>query len=300
LRSILSTSYPNIEVIVIDDCSKDRTTDEVKRLFPNVKVISNERERLLAGSRNVGVLEARGELIFLIDDDNIVHPDTISELLKGIISDPIIGIAGPLMYYRGGQKRIWCAVVKRSYFTSKTTFVARNEVDVGQFRHPLESEDFPNAFMVKKEVFNKIGLFDEAIFPIHYDEADFCRRARKAGYRIVLIPTAKVEHDVPLPREARDKLRLFHVHTSRRAYYTGRNRVLFHRKYSKPFEYLIFATIFLPLLSLFYIKLIFSESSHRFRDRLKIVCSYLRGTFDGFQTRLRWKGDQSPNLRGSK
>lgn len=287
LSSVLSSSYPNIEVIVVDDCSDDGTIAEMKQSFPEVRIVTSAKERLLAGSRNIGVVEARGQLTFFVDDDNIIRTDTIAELVRGIISDPTIGVAGPLMYYAGTGKRIWCAVVRISYLTSKTTFVGRNEVDVGQFKEPLESDGFPNAFMVQRNVFNKIGLFNETEFPIHYDEADFCRRAQKAGYRIRLIPAAKVEHDVPFPRGLRDKMRLYHVHNRRRAYYAGRNRVLFHRKYCKPLQYSIFAVVFLPLLTLFYARLIIFDKTSSLAERLAIARSYLSGTLDGLQLRLR-------------
>jgi hypothetical protein len=140
--------------------------------------------------------------------------------------------------------------------------------------------------MVRKEVFDKIGLFDERNFPIHYDEADFCRRARAAGYRIMLIPAAKLAHDVPLPGKERDHLRAFHVHTSCRAYFAGRNRVVFHRKHSMALKYLVFAMVFLPLVCLFYVKLILSGTNHSLTDRLSIARSYLRGTLDGLRVRL--------------
>jgi hypothetical protein len=275
-----------MEMIVVDDCSNDGTTDEVKQISSAIRLVRNERERLLAGSRNIGVQQATGELLFIVDDDNVVYPDTIGELTRGMLSDPRTGIAGPLMYYLRGRKLIWCAVVKRSYLTSKTTFVARNELDLGQFRDPLESEDFPNAFMVRKEVFDRIGLFDEKHFAIHYDEADFCRRARAAGYKITLIPTAKLAHDIPLPCKYRDQLRVSHVHTGRRAYFAGRNRVVFHKKYSTKLQYLIFAMVFLPLVCVFYVKLILSGSNHSLKERLRIARSYLRGTLDGLHVKL--------------
>jgi len=179
LSSVLSSSYPNIEVVVVDDCSTDGTIAEVEESFPDVKIIANAKRSLAAHSRNMGLAEARGELVFFVDDDNIIHTNAITELVKAVTSDPTIGVAGPVMYYAGSGKRIWCAGVRRSYLTSKTKFVGRNEVDVQQFKTPLESDDFPNAFMVQRSVFNKIGLFNETEFPMAYDEADFGRRRKR-------------------------------------------------------------------------------------------------------------------------
>lgn len=96
-----------------------------------------------------------------------------------------------------------------------------------------------------------------------------------------------MEHDVPFPRDLGYTVRLLHVHDKVRAYYAGRGRVSFHRKYSTPLQYSIFAVVFLPLLTLFYVRLILFDKTNGFGERLAITASYLSGTVDGLQLRLR-------------
>ena len=284
IKSILNNNYPRdkIEVIVVDDASTDGTYEEIKKSFPEVKVIKNQKELFLAASRNVGIKNSKGKYIFLIDDDNIVDKDCILELVKVMENNynPPIGIVAPIMYYLKQPNRIWCAGVKRSKITSLTKLMWMDEIDNDQFNELLESEDFPNAFMIRREVIEKIGLFDEVNFPIHYDEADFGERVRKAGYRVVCNPKAKVWHDIPLPEEVEDKARLFHVHNELRAYYTGRNRIIFHRKYSKWWQFLVFILIFNWLFTLYYLKIILLGSQKPVNEKVKIAFYYLKGIFE--------------------
>jgi len=287
VESIVNSSYPKekLEIIVVDDASTDGTYKEIKRKFPEVKVIRNERELFLANSRNIGIKNSSGKYIFFIDDDNVVDRNCIFELIKTLENDQKIGIAAPTMYYYKQPRRIWCTGIKRSKISSLTTKIGADEIDQGQFNDPIESVDVLNAFMIKREIINKVGLFNGKDFPIHYDEADFGERVRRVGYKIVFNPKAKVWHDIPLPEEERDKARLFHCHNELRAYYCGRNRIIFHKKYSKWWQFLIFVTIFNWLFTLYYLKVILLGSKKPFSERVKIAISYLNGIWSG----LKWK-----------
>jgi hypothetical protein len=136
--------------------------------------------------------------------------------------------------------------------------------------------------MIKKEVIEKIGLFDDKLFPFYYDEGDFGERVKKAGYKIVFNPKAKVWHDIPLPEGSKEKARYFGVHDEVRAYYIGRNRIIFCKKYSRLWQFLIFILIFNWLIKLYYIKLIL-YSKEPLKRRLNIVKSYLKGVLDGIK-----------------
>lgn len=282
LNSLLESDYPKdkMEIIVVVDADGEDYSDLIKE-FPKIRFIFNENEQFLAESRNIGIRNSRGEYLFIIDDDNVVDKKCIAELVKFMENNPEVGIAGPIMYYYKDPQRIWCAGIKRNYYTSLTKFIGRNEIDNGQFSEPIPSEDFPNAFMIKKEVIDRIGYFDSENFPIHYDEADFCKRAVNSGYAIYTVPTAKVWHDIPLPGEIKEKARFFHVYNEFRAYFAGRNRVIFHKKYSKKYQFLAFVLVFNWIITAYYLKVILFGSKKPFKDRLKIAKSYLEGIVDG-------------------
>lgn len=282
LESILNSNYPKdkIEIIVVDDASTDGTYGEIQENFPSVNVIRNERERLLAGSRNVGIKNSRGKFIFFIDDDNVVDQNTISELIKTMMGNEKIGVAGPIMYYYKDPRIIWCAGIRRNYITSETTVVGRDEIDRGQFKQSLESEDFPNAFMIQRKTIEKAGMFDEVNFPIHYDESDFCNRARNAGYDIYCVTSAKIWHDTLTPSELH---RGSQIQNPNRAYYAGRNRVLFHRKYNTISQFLFFLSVPLPIITIYYIFQILKSNSD---NKYIISLEYLKGTFKGIMRNI--------------
>ena len=286
IRSVLNSNYPRkkLEIIVVDDASRDGTYEEIKKKFPHIKVIRNKKEMLVSKSRNVGIKNSKGKYIFLIDDDNVVDKNCILELVKVMETrtNSQIGIAGPITYYLKQPKRIWCAGVRRNMITSLTFKIGADKINKGQFNKLIYSDDFPNAFIIRKELIEKVGLFDEKNFPFHYEEADFGERVRKAGYRIVCNPKAKIWHDIPLPEEVEDKTRLFHVNTERRAYYAGRNRIIFHKKYSKWWQFLLFILIFNWIVTIYYLKvIIFSHRSCK--DKLRLFFNYLIGICEGLK-----------------
>ena len=106
-------------------------------------------------------------------------------------------------------------------------------------------------------------------------------RVRRAGYKVVCNPKAKVWHDIPLPEK--DKARLLHCHNELKAYYCGRNRIIFHKKYSKRWQFLIFILFFNWLFTLYYLRVILLGSKKPFKERLKIVKAYLKGVIDGIK-----------------
>jgi len=169
-----------------------------------------------------------GEFIFFLDSDNIVDKQILTELIKVIEEDRKIGVVGPKMYYYKDPKQIWMAGGNINLFTSRTTHIG-NEIDNGQFDQVREVGHFANAFLVRREVIEKIGLFDENYF-IMYEESDFMLRAKRAGYKIIYAPTAKLWHDIIVPEDNSNPLRKLSLFTKQRAYFTARNRILFMRK----------------------------------------------------------------------
>ena len=283
LNSIMKNNYPNIEILIVDDASTDGTYKLIKEKYPTIKVYRNRKEKLLAGSRNIGILKSKGQLIFLIDDDNIISKDTVNELVHLMKKDVTIGVVGPLMYYLRDPSRVWCGRVNRSYISSRTFFPERNKLNV-HLDNIVESDDFPNAFMIRRSLIEKVGLFDEINFKIHYDEADFCNRVRQEGYRIVLCPRAKVWHDTILPNEKINRARRYRVHTIKRAFFVARNRIIFFRKYSRSYEFAIFSVFFLPFLSVFYLIIILTDSKLLFTQRIACMKSYIKGILEGFRS----------------
>jgi GT2 family glycosyltransferase len=265
-------------VLVVDDNSTDGTADHLSRLFPSITLIRLEQTRRVSATRNIGGKRAKGELVFFIDDDNVLHPDAITELVKALSKNDQIGIAGPVMYYLGHPEQVWCSGVSRNYFTSTTRFSTSKPDGSADC---YETEDIPNAFMVQSSVFKDVGYFDEETFAQHMEEADFCRRVAEKGYRVVMVPKASIWHDVPVRNWPYRGARNLHMSNSVAAYYVARNRILFMRKYAGPLRFVLFTVVFLPPIALSYIAMILKENGLGPR-RGAFAESYVRGLIDGF------------------
>jgi hypothetical protein len=276
--SVEKSVFPKIEIVIVDDASTDGTWEHIKTKFPNAKIIRNEEKRLVSACRNIGINNSNGDFIFLVDDDNVIDEHCISNLVEMFLSHETVGVVAPIMYYYSHPKTVWCAGIKRNLISSRTTTIGNGKNDEGQFKIPIESDDFPNAFMVRSEIMKSEGvLFGEKYFPWMYEESDFCYRVRENGWKVVLVPEAKIWHDVP------KELFFMGRYTNLKAYYLGRNRIIFHKKYSKSYEFLIFKTIFLPIFTLAYISLVFQHWFLRRKFRLSIENSesYIKGITDG-------------------
>mgnify|MGYP005837942331 CR=1 FL=1 len=282
IDSILANNYQNKEIIVVDDYSDDGTPKAVREWYPMVKLVESKEKLLLAGARNRGILESKGEFIFLIDDDNVIASDAISVLAKAMLADDSLGIAFPLTFYYNDPNVVWADTIDRNMFTSKTLFKGRGKIYSGEIKGPLETKEVLNAFMIRKSVFQRVGLFDDRNFPICYDEADFSQRVLKAQYKILTFPGAKVWHDIVEYRGIRTIYIERHIRSELNAYYLARNRIIFHKLYSNKTQLLIFLLIFLPLFIIYYL-IIILIGKLPFKNRLKSCRSYLEGTIDGLR-----------------
>ena len=290
LDSIFKQEYPSpmIEVIVVDDHSPDGTVEAVNQDFPRVLTYRHDRERWVAAARNTGISHSKGEYLLFIDDDNVMDPKCVRELV-GTFNDPDngkVGVVGPLMFYLKKPNTVWCAGIKRNMITSQTTFVGRNELDHGQFIMTTESDDFPNCFMISRESIMAVGPFDAGKFPINYEESDIARRVNVQGFKILFNPSARVWHDIDPPTSGKDRNRLFHLGGPFRAYYMSRNRIIFQRLYSGKKEFACFTAVFLWLFTIFYLRVIIINSDKKMGDRLSIASGYLRGLIDGLSNNI--------------
>ncbi|MDX9867783.1 MAG: glycosyltransferase family 2 protein [Kiritimatiellia bacterium] len=279
VASVLRSDYREIEVILVDDASPDNTRDLVESRFgsdPRVRYVRNETNLQPAGGRNRGADLAKGEYLLFVDDDNLVEPDMVSKLVRGMSLDSALGQIAPLAIHKA-PNLIWTLGSTFNLWTSQPKNLHEREP---ADRVALEDRLYPswyspNVWMVKKEAFDRIGGCDP-FYRIMFDESDFGMRLRRAGYRSAIYPMARTYHLGFLEPGKTAALRGLGIESPERAYCFARNRSVFVRRHFPPVNRAVVLTVFVPLFAVYYGAV---ALRHRRPD---IAWAFLKGTFAGW------------------
>ncbi len=233
VRSVISSEYRNLEIIVVDNASTDNTTENLENLFKNnsiLKVKRLQQNMMAAGGRNAGIQIAGGKYLLFLDSDNIIHPLMISALVEEMENNNQIGLLGPVMFYYKDKERLWFAGNKINYWTSQATYVTGEWDELAT--DLMKTDHIPNAFMTTKEIVDEIGGFDERYY-IMYEEADFAARIRRKGYCVMVCGKAVTYHNIPLPEEVvENEMRKLGCDNPLRTFHFAKNRSLYMKKYA--------------------------------------------------------------------
>ena len=218
LESILNTDFENFETIVVDNASTDNSVASVRSNYPNVKLIENDKNYGYAGGCNIGAEAASGDFLIFLNNDTVQEKDWISNLIKTINSDDKIAAVQPkiLNYYdrnvfdyaggSGGHMDIYCFPFARGRIFSF------QENDEGQYNNKEKCFwSSGTCFMVRRELFQKAGGFDESFFA-HMEEIDLCWRLYAMGFEVWVEPDSVVYHKnaLTLPMYSHKKYYLNH------------------------------------------------------------------------------------------
>ncbi|MCI0453022.1 MAG: glycosyltransferase family 2 protein [Candidatus Latescibacteria bacterium] len=199
LRSLEAVATPNVRVMVVDNASMDGTVAAIRaRYGARVEVVENPTNLGYAGGNNAGIrraLDDGARFILLLNNDTTVAPDFVDELLNAM-HEPMIGIAAPKIYFAEPRDRVWYAGGEISLWRGVARHAGIRQVDRGQFDHPHDVDYASGcALFARREVFERVGLLDEA-YRAYFEDADLCMRAARAGFRIRYVPGAKVWHRI--------------------------------------------------------------------------------------------------------
>lgn len=245
ISSIQKQTLIPYEIIIVDNASSDGTAEKVKSKFPKCRLIKLSKNTGVTGGRNEGMANCslKTNFILFFDHDMIAERRMLEELVETSNLDHQIGIVTPKIYYFDNRKRIWAAGTGINLWTGQILF--RGGRDTGQYGIPEEVQVAPAVLLVKKIVSDKLKGFDDRYFAT-YEDTDFCFRAKKIGFKVFYAPKAYAFHKIPSdPRlEARRLLS--------RAYFIGRNRILFMKDFGKNFYIFL---LFLPIYLIYYLRL---------------------------------------------
>jgi GT2 family glycosyltransferase len=252
LRSISGTNtYPDIETIVIDNGSKTNPVVQWQQLFPEVHFIRSEKNRGFAGGNNIGIEQATGEYLFLVNNDTEFTTGLIETLVNVLEENPAIGIISPkIKYYDQPELLQYAGFTPMNYFTARNKCIGQYATDTAAFDDLTGPTGFAHgaAMMLRKEVAIKAGLMAENFF-LYYEEMDWCERIKRAGYEVWVCTQATIYHKESVSVGKTSPLK---------EYFMNRNRLLFVRKNGngkhKVIFYLYFSLVIVPRNFLRYIK----------------------------------------------
>lgn len=279
VQSVFDTQWPNLEVIVVDDCSPDNTGAMIKELFSErVRYIRNETNSFQAVSRNNGAKIATGDYLFFLDDDNIVDKNIFTEIERAFEENPKLGLVAPMaVHMRPGKNNvIWSLGSDFNRWTSQPKDYKPN-LPIENLPREIKSYPttyYPNGFVVPKKVFDEVKGFDEAYVQI-FEESDFGWKILEAGYGEIVLTTAKTEHHGFLEPGCVPELRQLGIEKPYRTYCFARNRLRFAKKHFSFLQILSVTFIFAPLSCCYYAAVAMRNK------RMDIAWAYFKGTVAG-------------------
>jgi GT2 family glycosyltransferase len=230
-------AYPHLEIIVVDNGSMVNPVPAWQQQYADVHFIRSEVNLGFAGGNNLGIREANGAYLLLINNDTEVTEDLIAQLVETMESNPAIGIVSPKIHYFDQPGMLqYAGYTPMNYFLARNYCIGQFETDHGQYDQKSGATGFAHgaAMMVRREAIEKAGLMNENYF-LYYEELDWCEKIRKAGYEIHTNLKALIFHKESVSVGKRSVLK---------EYFMTRNRILFIRRNASGLAFLIFCFYF--------------------------------------------------------
>ena len=185
----------NMEVIVVDNASKEDDASKIQKRYPQVKTIRSDKNLGFAGGNNLGIKAAKGKYLFLINNDTIFREFNVQALIDCAESSPNIGIVCPKIRFAWGSRTIqFAGYTPLSKITIRNQAIGYGEDDKGQYDAPHPTPYAHGAaMMIKREAMEKVGLMPENFF-LYYEEIDWSMMFTRAGYEIWYEPSCTIYH----------------------------------------------------------------------------------------------------------
>lgn len=241
LESLNQITYPNVEVIIVDNASIENPTKLLAEKFPKVKVIRCEKNLGFAGGNNLGILSSNGKYLLFLNNDTEVEPSFLEPLVDFFEKTPSAGAVSPkIKYYMSPNKNIiqWGGSAGINELTIRGKVRGGQEEDFGHYNDIFKCELVHGAaMMIPFQVVLQSGLMPDIYF-LYYEEHDWIERIKKDNYDIYYIGTSTVYHKESMSVGKNSLLK---------TYYLNRGRLIFtrrNRRGIKKFLSLIFFILF--------------------------------------------------------
>jgi len=200
IESLMIQTYPSVKIILVDNGSQDRADKTLESKFDSIQVIRNEENLGFSGGNNVGIyyaLEIGALYVALVNNDAIVAPTYIEEMLNMFQQQPEAGLVAPVITYHDEPKRIWYGGGKFNTWFFFTRHAYMNQNFQAEQLPMITETDYISgcALMIRSDVLREIGLFWDTLF-LYFEDLDLSYRARLAGYKCYLLWKPLVLHHI--------------------------------------------------------------------------------------------------------
>ncbi len=194
LDSVLKTDYPKLKVVMIDNASTDGSLEYVEKHYPQVKFLKNHKNHGFAKAYNKALQDVKSDLVLLLNNDTIVEPDWLRQLMPYIANDKQVSALNPKILLTQNKNVINAAGGNCDLFGIGWNR-GNGEVDGGQYES-VEEVFYANgaAMLIRRDAWKNVGSFDDQYF-MYGEDLDWCWRARLKGYKILYIPKSRIRHE---------------------------------------------------------------------------------------------------------
>ena len=207
------------EVVVVDNGSTIDEAQTIRTAFPKAVVLRSEKNLGFAGGNNLGIEKAKGEYLFLLNNDTVLSDNGVIKLMQRMDETPSIGIISPkIRFYDDEQPIQFAGYTALTKITLRHNLIGYQEPDNGQYDQAKPTPYVHGAAMlVRRSAIDRAGMIPE-IFFLYYEELDWCERFTEVGYTLWYDPASTVFHKESQSTGQNSPLRM---------YYLTRNRLLF-------------------------------------------------------------------------
>lgn len=238
LRSVREqNTYSNIEVIAVDNGSREDPSGAFREAFPGVRVVLTGENLGFSGGNNRGIDIARGEFLFIVNNDTEFTPGLIEGLLEVFDRYPDAGIVSPKFHYFFHKGTIeYAGYNPINVLTGRNSMIGHGQKDEGQYDElAVTSYAHGGGMMVRSSLIREVGPMPELFF-LYYEELDWSEQIKRKGYKVYYQPKSLIYHKESMTTGKASPLKTF---------YLTRNRILFMRRNAGWSGLLVFSTYLL-------------------------------------------------------
>lgn len=263
-------TYP-YEIIVVDNASKGDDADKIHASHPDVVIVRSKCNLGFAGGNNLGYIHAKGEYLFFLNNDMVVKSPILLPLVRRLTDKNIGGVSPSIRYYYKPNLLQYYGYQDMTSITLKHTTESYDHSRANNFLYPKETEVLHGgAMMVRRDVIERVGKMTEVYF-LFYEEFDWSRQMREAGYKLFYEPTSVVYHKESMTIKPQ---------TPTREFYLTRARIIYARRNCKGLDKV------LACAYQFFLAVPKKNITYLLKGRVDLAKAVCKGVFSGFHLQL--------------